>query len=759
MNTRIIELIDGRRYDCLADIVSADPHISQVDRWSSDLWHLDGHLAGYGRVTINWRFDAPHGVIDVLKLVAVDLFIGVGREPPYSHRTANLFAQAVKYLGGFMVSADYGSLAELDEAAYEKFKQQLTTTISRPSENADVFIETIAQLSLDGAEPADEVGEPDEPDSGSRSRVDTVDGDDDGYGDENDAVEEDAAADVLTISIATSRLSVWMYLHRARVTLATFKVNGPTFYPFAASSLRAAAINIATKGLEEVEPLPDAVAIPILNHAWRLLGVAADDVIELQTRFIAVRDDVRLGSRSREKALRSLVEGFAFSALEEGRPPWRGPIRVAATAHGTGSLELRRLVRELHMAAVVMLLAGTGVRISEVCGIEVEDREIDAELPSCIMTKPSLSESNEHFMLHAFLYKNQRGPRVAEWLLGARPIKAHAEPPTVRAIRVLERLLQPWRRMAVDPFLGRQLQVSLFGPGFPVQTKAIQFIRVRSLHALMGDFFAGVGLAELLAPLTGDDPRLRVYAATNGRCIHPHQWRHTYYEYMVRLNPRLLPAVSLHFKHSTLAATENGYGSKDAAVRENKDSVRVRETVRSFTRRRFGSVPPVGKLAKEIERHRTALETIVGDVPGAEAEARVEEFVRGNDIRIWQTEYGSCLFALNPMEGRCRKVNGTSDFRAGTPDFATREPSLCCGCPNFSIGVENASFWRQRYVENRTAWVQSGRNPFFRVALQRAEQSAAILRQLGHPVPVILKRPLEGLVGHDVTRASKGKTR
>jgi hypothetical protein len=96
------------RYRDLLSIRQANPPISRQDRWrpedpnQKDVWHLDGHLPGYGKVTIGWDFDAPDGIIDVLKLAAAALFLG--EHPRYDHRSANIFAQSVKYLAAFMVA-------------------------------------------------------------------------------------------------------------------------------------------------------------------------------------------------------------------------------------------------------------------------------------------------------------------------------------------------------------------------------------------------------------------------------------------------------------------------------------------------------------------------------------------------------------------------------------------------------------------------------------------------------------------------------
>ena len=715
-------LIDLGSYETLAAIGRADPMVSQLDSWSETVWHLDGHLPGYSAATINWEFDAPEGLIDVLKLVAVDLFHG--EHPRYAHRTSRTFGRGIKYLAAFMLENDYDDLGELDEGAFERFRDALTRTVSRPSENPEAFIQAVA----------DEQAGPESDDEPVVSEK----GADEVYADEQGSVEEQG--DPLTISIARTRLYAWTFLHEARETLARFEIDS-CHYPFATSNMWEQAIAISKKGLDDVEPLPDAVAIPILNAAAQLIQAPADDVIRLRDDFLRTLSDPTLGSVTRIRALRSLVGDFEFSPLIENGPPWCAPIQIP-TDLGTGSYQISRLIRRIHMAALVMLLAGTGMRISEICSIEVDEPGTPDALPSCIKTNPSLTETSEHFKLHGFLSKGQGKPRPRDWLLGARPMKAHAEPATVRAVRVLDRLFAPFRRMAGSPGLRRQLQVSLNGNGLPKTPGAIRWIRASTLTNHTRDFYAGVGLKELLKEAAKQDPRLQAYAESNGRCIHHHQWRHTYYEFMVRLDPELLPAVSLHFKHTSLAATENGYGSKDASVREAKDSVRVRETVRFFTRRRFGEVAPVGNMSKELERERAALERMVGDIPGADAEERVEKFVLSQDLRVWPAEHGSCLFAANPTEGRCRQVNGTADFRAGSPDFTTRTPSLCCGCPNFSVGKENIPFWRNRYIENQTAWIESHRNPLFRVSLRNAVQSAAMLRHLGEPIPLILRKPI-----------------
>ena len=164
--------------------------------------------------------------------------------------------------------------------------------------------------------------------------------------------------------------------------------------------------------------------------------------------------------------------------------------------------------------------------------------------------------------------------------------------------------------------------------------------------------------------------------------------------------------------------------------------------MRFFAKQRGQNVQPRARLDKALNANHQAFVELLADFGLDEEEDAIEALCLAHDLRVFPAEHGSCLVTLNPDEARCHKRKGRIDERVEAPNYASRTPELCLGCANFSIGQENGAFWRRRYLDYRTAWVSSGRQPAFRFALQRSIQAAAVLRSLDLPVPLILAKEI-----------------
>lgn len=717
-------------------IIAADPDVTTESVWSDDTWYLDGESPGYSAAqrAIHWTGIDNPVIVNGLKYLAALLFIGRKGSKVYKHSTASTFSAGARYLAIFMHDCSYFDFDQLDEKAFERFKRQLETTLANPEVRSD------QELVAEGVEEdleSDEVSTPAELNLNTKS-VPDPDSDD---ADELTTTELDGGDDEdVSFSAAFYRLRTWKLLYDQRNLLQMALIATIPFDPFRGSSPRTLARKIADDSIESIPPVPLDVARPILHAAHRMIAEPADDIIALQRDYIGTMARMDREPPTLERMrLRSVMENFRFSEIPgEGRP-WREPIGLDDSQAG-GGIVLARLINTIRDACMLVLLSEVGLRIGEACSVQVEDREPSDDLPSCIDLRPSKSELNQHFFLRGLLSKFQQRPKEETWLVGARPIRTTFEPPTVRAIRVLEQLFRPWRNFSKNPQVRRQLIVSFVGSGLPRRPTSVRMVQAAKIRTAMQSFIAKSVDLKVLEPLVPDKPELRDYIDSNGRCVRPHQWRKSFLVYLLGVDDGLLPAISQHFKHYTLAITENGYMPKDLALLEEADSIKARMVTRYLYERRNGRQRSVSRLDRVIDDNFARIRELIGERTYDQAEPDLRELVEEHDVTIWFARHGRCLMALRPDEARCHEAVGNTDWKNRSPNFGERAPSLCLGCVNFSASAESIPFWRERYSNNQTAWIRSGYHRSFRVMRERAKQAAAVLRSLGSSLPMILVR-------------------
>ncbi len=362
-------------------------------------------------------------------------------------------------------------------------------------------------------------------------------------------------------------------------------------------------------------------------------------------------------------------------------------------------------------------------------------------LPACISIKRSKSGLHHHFFMHGKLSKGEDEPKDEKWLCGSRTADAiDFEPPVVRAIRVLERLFEPWRDMIEDDLTRRSLTLTFSRHGLPRRGDSIVPASSSQVNLALAQQ-AGrpeVGIGRLKSQIPRN-PKLAPYVRTNGRCIRSHQWRKTFALFMMRLDERMLPALSHHFKHMSIAVTEGAYMPHDPSMIAAADSVHMMETHRALYEMRRGSGGSFGKLDRAMDGFKDDLEKLIGDLPLEENYENVRHAILTRDLRIYNAEHGRCLIAVNPDRARCHDAAGTSGWRRLRPNIETRTPGMCTGCENFSVSSEHASFWRRRYLEHQSNWLLSDGSADFEVVRRMADQAAGVLNALGAKVPPVTK--------------------
>lgn len=546
---------------------------------------------------------------------------------------------------------------------------------------------------------------------------------------------------VPTVSGVWARLHIISLLHKQSAALVEAGVAPMPVPPFDGRSPFDVAKDVAVRVKKCIPPLPDAVALPTMAAAERMIAQPADDILRVQALYLAAYQQGGPGNHigpgtslpQRTDAARRVVAAYQFSTLAGESAPWHIPIETRKRGKKNDFVaDIRNLIGDILIACVIVLQSHVGQRISEIMGLKAGINP-DTGLPSCIVLRTSRTGLNTVFYLKGLVSKIHS--REMEWVIGARPTDSAYIPPPVRALIVLEQLFHPWRELGerddliVSFTAGRGLPKSKASIGRPYSSKI------------------GLGQKDFLRRyvdlgIAGEN--LEVDAYLDGQALRTHQWRKTFALYVIRTDSRMLPHISQHFKHLSLAMTEQGYIGNDPELIEAMDTVRQQLTARLFFEAATGKTTYAGHMATLIGEHRAMLAQLVQDKEATLAYRAVEEWVIENDLRIWFADHGKCLIRLRPDLARCHQLGGTADWRNDRPNFELREPSVCAGCECFLIDGEHIEFWKQRYHSNHSAFVNAervGRGDEFYVARQRARQAAAILRALGHEVLEVNNAP------------------
>lgn len=554
------------------------------------------------------------------------------------------------------------------------------------------------------------------------------------------------------------RLAVLTRLHTQGEALAEAGFEVMCDVPFDGKTAGQLAKEATTKAEGWIPPFPDVVAVRVMASAIRMLGVRADDVIRLANLALesyeagGPRNYLGLGQKvdAKTRATSRVLRGFTFSTEEGQTTPWREKIRPVCkriyVRNDAGARmsnvnvfgTVRHLIEHVTAACIITIQSTTGVRVSEIAALNAG---IDSEtgLPSCVKVKTSRTGLNDIFYLESSASKIHDG-RVMEWVLGSRPKGSDYLPPPIRAIRVLHDLWLPWRER-----IGAKALILNFGigPGLLKKDNNIgRRISSNKILVLTRSFICEYGnLSDLPDQLQTKNGVVDIFGYKTGQKARTHQWRKTFANFVIRVDSSMLPALAQHFKHLSLAMTEQGYIGNDPELLQAVDSIRVERSTLLFYEAATGKRPNMaGRMAELVEEHIKELSLLVEGKSEESAYESVRAWVIKNDLRIWFAPHGKCFIGLDPSGSRCHEAAGTTPGLFPVPNYATREPSECLGCKCYLVDGEHGDFWVQRYTTNQTALLEgrrAGRGHEYRVAEERVKQSAGILRKLGVDVPSI----------------------
>lgn len=486
------------------------------------------------------------------------------------------------------------------------------------------------------------------------------------------------------------------------------------------------------RGSKTIPAIPDEVAIPILNTALRVmddsaeaLRVAVEELLRIRGfakdwEEIRVTDRLALYAQVNEiaKEVHIPVPSLRVS-LSLGERATRRDAEGRLFVLDNPLSVLRYLIVTCAAACSIVLQAGTGMRAHEILSLQARPNKTNG-WPACLRSAKTPDGLLEMFYVEATTSKRGR-PRQADWLIGARPAGSDYMPPTVRAVLALNDLLEQFRDLGSHSELLITLRTK---GGLPTTATSVTTMSSGYLARLQREFLLNWVDFSMLAV---DEHE----AYKRGR-VRPHQWRPTFATFVFRTNPKMLKALSEHYKHVNDAITCRYYIGNDPTLVSACSDAQAMSAVHVLRSIAFPSGPTSGGFSKVVAAVRKALgQQLPGDTILDDENAI--RYVNENEVSLWNTPYGRCWASQLPSKSLCNQRAGTPTFAATKPNLAVAHLELCVGCSCLAISPEHEPFWRNRRDENQALIERahaSRDKASLAIAKRRKKQSEAILAVL-----------------------------
>lgn len=729
--------------------------VSRRSQWKDLRWQLDAKFA-----SVNWAFRLPDGslltdpqhasLLDELRRLFWSFFCNTDSHPAIALTTATAIFGRLRELTRWMFFRAYQSVADLDANALIDFiddlkaeavaRENLNAAEAEADAEADAFVDAADEVAAREGGPSEGV-------------EDLEEGLDD---EDSDPLWDDELAQGLIdseiwVQLRDDRsifgrlynsLRLWDHIYSRR-SLFQGRFVFMELDPFGGRSAYKIAKEKAAAAYALIPPLPDEVAIPAMNAANAWLYWRADDICllaekgsEIVSRCSRYRGDLRLSECDAKFLL-----AFQFSVDPVSSKPWREPLDVVQRKgfYLFPSFDINRLVTQMRGACALVLHSETGLRPEELEKTPAKVREGETLRPPYYFT-PTESGLNQLWYMQSLISKAQPVPVLTSWMLGSTPSGSSYTPAPVRAIDVLVRLLEPWRKLSGDPEVASMLFVHSLGPNFPTAPKNIYASSSALIGRAQRAFITQCVDLSKLPDRSKRDENLIEYRQTAGACIYPSQWRKTFAMYTVRVDSSMIPEVAQQFHHMSVAMTESHYIGTNIELLKERDSQRSRATASFMLECVRGSTPTAGRTSKLIYEYKDEILAVVGDARGVAAIAVLAQWCERRGVRVFPSASGHCFVGLWPKDAECHKAAGTGHWSNTAPNYEYRNPSACVGCKCFGIDVSHAPFWNKRYVENKVFVIKANRLGLVGgtlIAKERAKQSASVLNVLRIELPVL----------------------
>ncbi|PZR74271.1 MAG: integrase, partial [Stutzerimonas stutzeri] len=392
---------------------------------------------------------------------------------------------------------------------------------------------------------------------------------------------------------------------------------------------------------------PDAIAVPLLSSALRLIGPAADDIIALQGKAQAAYDAALASGLSPTRAgfrVTDAIASFRFRVLPGEDAPWH-PAPVTSTK------TVRYLADRLYDACFVTIAWLVGARVSEILGLEA----------GCIEYHHAGAGDKRFAYLAGRIYKTAHGYHgdTHRWI---------APEPVVRAIAVMETLTEGLRRRSErkELFLITS-STGLIGPAVEIDLPITSTILRR--------------LNDLLAPFIG----LPLYEGKPWH-LNTHQGRKTFARFVGKRDRTGLAALQAHLGHVTRAMTDSGYVGTDFQLDELIDR-HAQEETRAALEEMLTATALGGKAGRVL----AARSRFRGCTRNGDVQAYVDFLMAETDLRLGVCDWGYCVYRS--------ETSACFGGEAG-PNPVLRTETTCSTCANFAVTPRHRPVWEMRRVRN-----------------------------------------------------------
>jgi integrase len=425
---------------------------------------------------------------------------------------------------------------------------------------------------------------------------------------------------------------------------------------------------------------PDAVAVPLVSAALRLIGQPADNIIALQTMAQTAYDDALAEGINQTKAgfiVTDAIAPFTFATLPGEETAWH-------EASVTSTKQVRYLADRIYDACFVVIAYLVGARVSEILGLRT----------GCIERHPS-GDGDENFAyLSGQIYKTARGDdgEAHRWVAPA---------PVERAILVLERLTARLRAQSgrADLFLV-MASTGLVGPAARINLPVVSTI----ISRLNNQFAPFIGLPDH----EGEPWHLNT-----------HQGRKTFARFVGKRDRTGLHALQAHFGHVTRAMTDRGYVGTDFTLDDLIDR-HAQEETRAALEELLTATALAGKGGRMI----AARSQFRGRTRDGDVQAYAGFLMAETDLRLGVCDWGYCVY-------RVETAACFGDERGPNPVLRTE--STCLSCANFAVTARHRPVWQARRDRNANLLDQPGLAPVSRrLAETRIVECDRILGDLDH---------------------------
>lgn len=425
---------------------------------------------------------------------------------------------------------------------------------------------------------------------------------------------------------------------------------------------------------------PDEVVVPLLSAAMRLVGQPADDVIALRDLVQNNYDRTIANGLPQTHAGFRAIEAagdFHFTTLARESDPWEpAPLR--------STKRLRFLIDRMVDACFVLIAWFVGPRCAEIINLEV----------GCIEWRAAADGTESYAYLVGRIYKGEgKGGRPHRWVVPE---------PVVRAVQVLERIIEPMRQRVGSNALWLAMGSSgVIGPAariFPTPAH----LWLRRLNSYFAPY---IGLPDYL-----------------GRTWHltTRQGRTTFSRLVAKRDRTGLDALRAHLGHINRGMTDRHYVGTDFDLVQLID-----RHAREETRAALEALMIAPHLGGRAGRTIAAASRFRGRVIDMEVRQWVDHVLRETEMRLGVCDWGWCLY---------RKESAACLGDETGPNPTLRTESVCASCANFAVGPRHRIVWIARRERNQKLLTWPNLDPESRaLAEARIAECDRILLDLDEP--------------------------